>query len=135
MSEPNLKELWERRAEDERSGKSPEERDFGIFDEISAQAELSGDLKGYFGDLKDAIVRYGELVATYERHLGTENVSRADESRRITHNALVDKLNILSRESVKAGLDNSWRKDIGDSREQIGEWAKHVAGMLQKMPV
>ena len=132
MSEPNLQELWEDKAEQERSGYSPEERDFKIFERMSRQAEANEDLKDYFNDLKNAISRYSELVVTYERNYGTEIIEEIDEARLIAHNALIDKLNILSREFAKAGLDSSWRRDIGDSREQVSEWAMNVTEMLKQ---
>lgn len=54
------------------------------------------------------------------------HASRLDHDRRITHNALHDKLRILARASAKAGIKADWYLRIAgqhDNRRAVGEWA------------
>ena len=46
-----------------------------------------------------------------------------DGTRTAAHNALIDALNILSRAMIKAGEDTTWRKQLGNDRQEIGDLA------------
>ena len=81
-----------------------------------------GELKH---DLILCAVRYAWLPADWR--LTTPEARRAmDSGRTAAHNALVDAANILSRAMVKAGEDVTWRRELGDDRKEIGDWACHL---------
>ncbi|MGV9142020.1 MAG: hypothetical protein ACOC1X_03690 [Promethearchaeota archaeon] len=47
-----------------------------------------------------------------------------------SHNVFIDYCNILSREMKKQGLDNAWRKRLGDDRKRIGDFACYVVAIV-----
>lgn len=46
------------------------------------------------------------------------------------HNALIDSLNILSRQAAKSGHSIRWRERLGDDRKVIGDFACHLHAIL-----
>lgn len=52
-----------------------------------------------------------------------EQRTEMDEERTRAHNVFIDFCNIISREMHKQGLDNSWRKNLGENRKVIGDFA------------
>jgi hypothetical protein len=53
-----------------------------------------------------------------------------DPARTAAHNALIDAANILCRAMIKSGEDATWRKELGQDRKEIGDWACHVHAHL-----
>ncbi len=53
-----------------------------------------------------------------------------DQRRTLAHDAFIDACNILSRNMLKDGEDNSWRADLGDGRKVIGDFACYVLCFL-----
>ena len=49
-----------------------------------------------------------------------------EEIRVRAHNALIDSCNILSRNMVKLGEDNFWREQLGEERQEIGDFACYL---------
>ena len=133
--DPFLKEMWQRRSEEE-SGESPEKKSFELWVEIQGKSEKNKDLQEACADLKESIIRYYKSVVRLERAEGQsfekEDIERADHDRRIAHEALIDKLNFLSREFANAGLDNHWRKEIGLDRDTAGIWSYNIGEFLSK---
>lgn len=94
-------------------------------------------LKDLLEDLEDGIKKYFERFLmfehakniakfTMERDEYIEHIERLDHSRRLTHNALCDKLRILYRAMSKNGLDTNWWEKINgikEDRYKIGRWA------------
>ncbi len=76
------------------------------------------------------------LAVRYARHrtdwrLGDLETRRAmDGNRRAAHNALIDACNILSRACAKAGRPNEWRRQLGEDRKELGDFACHVHALL-----
>lgn len=56
----------------------------------------------------------------------TEN----DEARTRAHNVFIDQCNIISRYMKKGGLNNAWRKELGDNRKLIGDFACFIVYRL-----
>ena len=74
-------------------------------------------------------VRYASLRADWR--LAPLNERRVmDAGRTAAHNALIGAINSLSGAMVKAGENTTWRKDLGDDRQEIGDWACHVHSHL-----
>ena len=74
-------------------------------------------------------VRYARLRADWR--LAPLNERRVmDAGRTAAHNALIGAINVLSGAMVKAGENTTWRKDLGDDRQEIGDWACHVHAHL-----
>lgn len=53
-----------------------------------------------------------------------------NSARTAAHNALIDAANILSRAMVKAGEDATWRRRVGNDRQEIGDWVCHIHAQL-----
>ena len=74
-------------------------------------------------------IRYARLRTDWQ--LTTLEERRAmDPARTAAHNALIDSANILSRAMVKVGEDATWRRELGDDRKEIGDWACHIHARL-----
>ena len=80
-------------------------------------------------DLYRAAARYAALRTSW--HLASLQERREmDPLRTAAHNALIDALNILTRNLAKGGLDISWRKQIGDDRKEIGDFGVLLSARL-----
>jgi len=55
----------------------------------------------------------------------SDNIERneIDRDRTLSHNAFISSCNTLSRNMEKVGEDISWRQKIGNTREEIGDFA------------
>jgi len=60
----------------------------------------------------------------------SDQKSSIDEERRLAHNSFIDACNILSRNMIKNGEDASWRKELGDDRKVIGDFACYISFVL-----
>jgi hypothetical protein len=95
----------------------------GILDKIQTQEiELHHDILL-------CAVRYARLRTDW-RLADPDERRTMDGTRTAAHNALIDALNILSRAMIKAGEDTTWRKQLGNDRQEIGDWACHVHAHL-----
>ena len=91
-----------------------------LFDEVKNGAH------GYF----DSVLKHERVAQIQVNRLDAEEYrdlhQRLDHDRRITHNALCDKLRVLARAEKKAGRDVSWWSKIAGPRENrnaIRRWA------------
>lgn len=117
---------------------SVEGESFSAIEALYEHDELLNELA------KDVIFcarRYFEIVIRFERlrdyerfHLEEEEyrfqMGELDHSRRLTHNALCDKLVILARTSLAQGIDNAWFEKISGrniDRDAIKRWALRSA--------
>ena len=74
-------------------------------------------------------VRYARIRTDW--HLAASEERRElDLGRTLAHNSLIDAANILARAMVASGEDVSWRRQMGDDRREIGDWACHVHAYL-----
>ena len=67
-------------------------------------------------------VRYSRLRVDWY-FLSQEDQIELDKERTLAHNAFIDACNILSRNMQAAGEDTLWRKQIGEDRKEIGDFA------------
>lgn len=136
---PFTHESWERKINNEQEGENPEDSDLKTFEAIKEGSMKSPELREMMADVENAILRYGESVIKFDRSridvgeaaMSRKDLENADVHRRTIHDALIDKLNVMSREFVRAKLDNSWRSVVGSDRSQIGQWALRVAENLK----
>ena len=98
-----------------------------------AQKVFAAIEKSTLDDLKNRLYK----SALYYAHLRSEWLlangearREMDERRTRAHNAFIDDCNILSRNMLKAGEDNSWRDVLGDERREIGDFACYVHYIL-----
>lgn len=105
---------------------------------IKAETDKNPHLSKILKQVEDAAIRYAKLVTGFTRtkmdfregSVTKEDIKAYDETRRLTHNRLIDEVNLLSREFKKAGLDNSWRNVVGLDRDEVGFWARKVAELF-----
>lgn len=74
-------------------------------------------------------IRYARMRTDW-RLLAIHERKALDPSRTAAHNALIDATNILSRAMAKAGEDITWRRQLGEERAEIGDWACHIHAYL-----
>ncbi len=117
---------------------------FRILDSIEAGIKNDAELQEAYADVKRSILRYYEKVESQEhrRSPGGEvlKASEAEESdfdRKIAHDALIDRLNILSRLFVKKGIEPYWRTSWGSpgttaERRAITRWVEEIAPVMKQ---
>jgi hypothetical protein len=74
-------------------------------------------------------VRYAKLRADWFL-VDREQRELMHEERRSAHNVFIDACNIISRSMIKNGEDASWRKELGDDRKVIGDFACYLSFVL-----
>jgi len=147
-----LRDSWQRRAESESQtevagGLSEDLKIFNKLEDIRkniSKEDIPEDLKelieDYHKELIDSMNRY--VTAIEEYNLGKyafrggekeqQDMERLDETRRLIHNGLISVLDTLAKLHAKAGLDNSWRDDVGFDRKQVQIWAQNVMNHLSR---
>ena len=80
-------------------------------------------------DLILCAVRYARLRTDW-RLAPLQERRAMNSARTAAHNALIDAANILSRAMVKAGEGATWRRRLGNDRQEIGDWACHIHAQL-----
>lgn len=98
------------------------------------QESAAGDelLEELCRDIGPSVDQYLNRVLAYYRitpDTTNKDVERIDEARRITHNALCDRLRILARAAKAAGRPTAWWDGDGglrDDRQIIARWAKKI---------
>ncbi len=142
--EPLLRELWGEYNENHEREKTPEpeySREERAFFSIREQIDSLKDeaqkkkLTTLFKALKKSVLEYTIAIDRLAKHKLQNNIDRieaADRRRSLSHNALIDNLNILSRQFNEAGLDNNWRDDIGLDRKRVTAWALAVAETIRE---
>ncbi len=107
------------------------------FESLREVAAGDGELEELCEDAIQCAHRYFDNVLTFERVAEIQKfrmtpedwrtrLEQLDRNRRITHNALCDKLRILARASSQAGVDSEWYQRIAgphEDRYAVGEWA------------
>ena len=79
--------------------------------------------------LIQSAIRYARLRTDW-RLASVHERRGMDAGRTAAHNTLIDAANILSRVMIEAGEEDSWRRKMGDNRQEIGDWACHVHAHL-----
>lgn len=96
------------------------EKSLSIFEKIN-----STKLKKLKEDLFETAISYARIRTDWYFMTNEEKASN-EELRTRTHNALIDACNILSREMIRANEDASWRIELGNERQEIGDFACYV---------
>jgi len=104
---------------------------------IKEKAGDSPETEEFLLQVEEASLRYEHSIARIEKG-GLEgwerdDIAAADERRRTIHNALMADIDILARIFESKGLDTSWKRMIGLTRDEIGNWALIVAKHLRKL--
>ncbi len=124
--------------------KEREQRDsesFQVLDKIEDSIKGDADLEVAYDDVKRSIRNYHRRLeiqkerARSGERLGAKETTELDDLRKISHDALIDRLNILSRLSAKKGIEPNWRKSWGPigsqaEREAITAWVEAVMPAL-----
>ncbi len=84
------------------------------------------DKMDFWNDFLSADSRYAAIRSAWET-MSIDEKKEEDSGRTIKHNSVISHIDILSRIVEKEGGDSSWRKDLGDSRKKIGDFACFVA--------
>lgn len=110
------------------------------YEVLKTQCEVDPDLKSLFGSMERSLLSYVETAARHEHQttrsefderITSDDLEALGKSRTLSHNVLIDSLNILSRAFAARGLDNTWRKVVGlDHRSQVTAWAIDIAQYL-----
>jgi len=93
------------------------------------QAVDSTSLKKLRDNFYKLAIRYAVVRAQWNFISVEEKIDSNDERTRL-HNTLIDSLNILSRNMLKAGETVEWRIALGDNRKVIGDFACYVVAWL-----
>ena len=129
-SDSFLRDSWKRKMEEEK-GETQEDKDIGLYLRFQEDAKKHPELTPIVLELEAAIGKYASSVVRYSAakiSTDMEEIESADQNRRLVHNSLIDVMNHLSREYRAVGIDNNWRGAIiGESREELGDWALTVA--------
>ncbi len=133
IPEPFLHESWDGNKSAGHEGENQEDSANKIFNQIETDVRSDKELLKYFESAKKAMQRY-RLVVQGEKEareggLSAKEIEERNQIRRRTHNRMVDDINLLSRQFQKKGLDNSWRRDLGQTNEQIGRWVESLNGI------
>lgn len=134
-----MKGLWEEKARRERGKEGTDPR---LESYASLLSATYGDpqLEAILKKVEEKALAYASTVKNLQssraglsegRDRG--DVEKYDSFRRSAHNALIDEINLLSRQCREAGRSNKWRQEIGLSRDEAGEWAIHLAEYLKKI--
>lgn len=86
-------------------------------------------LHGLRGDLIKSAIRYARIRADWQFVDQNERSARSME-RTFAHNAFIDSCNILARNMAKEGEDVKWRREIGDDRQTIGDFACYIHAII-----
>ncbi|MEW6407869.1 MAG: hypothetical protein AB1465_04220 [Patescibacteria group bacterium] len=134
--EPFLRESWEEKTQREKTDQTLEEKAWKVFQTIEEIAENYPELAKFAEDIKSSILRYGKIIERRKQAIRSSNreeIETSDQEQRIAHNALIDSLNILSRQCRNKEVSNLWRQDIGIERDQITAWAMRVYKTLESL--
>lgn len=98
-----------------------------IFNEMSKEVQMLDDVaKELFDEFISAAIAYANVRSNWLL-LTKEEKMDSDKSRTLKHDSVILKADVLSRYLVKLGKEAKWRKDLGDSRKRIGDFACYVA--------
>jgi len=88
--------------------------------------EANKDLKK---ELYQSAIKYARIRTDWYL-LSLKDRAEMESSRTRAHDSFIDCCNALSRHMQKSDLDNSWRKQIGSDRRDIGDFACYIHAWL-----
>ena len=83
------------------------------------------DKMEFWDDFLKKAAEYTMIRNEWE-HMSREEKIDEDSGRTLKHNSFITSVNILSRIAEQEGIDNTWRKDLGEERKRIGDFACFV---------
>ena len=84
------------------------------------------DIVEFYNDFIEGALEYASIRGGWLL-LSKDEKMEQDKGRTIRHDSVITRINILARYLESIGKDISWRKDLGDSRKRIGDFACYVA--------
>ena len=84
------------------------------------------DKMDFWNDCIKSAMEYCYIRNQWE-FMNLEQKVDADPGRTVRHNGFIITVDVLARIAEKEGVDNSWRKELGDSRKRIGDLACYIA--------
>ncbi len=85
--------------------------------------------KALVNSLLKSAVRYSRLRVDWLLS-DQEERNELEAERTASHNAFISTCDILSRNMLNSGEDNSWRTQIGNNRKDIGDFACLIHAVL-----
>ena len=79
----------------------------------------------FWKDFLKAAAEYTKIRNDWE-FMSREERLEADKGRSIAHDGFITSLNILSRIAENEEQDTSWRKELGEERKRLGDFACFV---------
>lgn len=95
-----------------------------IYDQL-----LSSRHQSFVNSLVKSAVRYARLRVDWLLS-DQEGRNELEAERTASHNAFISACDILSRNMLKSGEDNTWRTQIGSNRKDIGDFACLIHAVL-----
>lgn len=138
MYEREMEKKAEERAEEESA------ESFDIINDIKKSIGKDKELKELYENIKASVINYTNLVISQEKKRGVGGepldprvTEDSDLFRKTSHDALIDRLNILSRRMVEKGIEPKWRMSWGPletltERQAISRWAERMAPVFEK---
>lgn len=74
-------------------------------------------------------VRYARIRTDWAL-ASIEERAQTDQTRTRAHDAFIEMCDILARAMGRSGADTSWRRELGDDRKRIGDFACHAHAIL-----
>jgi len=90
---------------------------------------LSSRHQSFVNSLVKSAVRYARLRVDWLLS-DQEGRNELEAERTASHNAFISTCDILSRNMLKSGEDNTWRTQIGSNRKDIGDFACLIHAVL-----
>jgi len=84
------------------------------------------DKMDFWDDCMKSAADYTKIRNDWEFMSRAEKMD-ADSGRTVRHDGFITSLNVLSRVAEKEGVDNSWRKELGDNRKRLGDFACYIS--------
>jgi len=119
-----IKDHYEEGKESEEVMKKPTFVDLFELAEKAKKKEDEKLLRELVSDVLSAAKNYNKArEKTKEMSADEKGGVTSSEVRRISHERLLDSINILERNCKRLGVDSSWRERVGEDRKKIGDWA------------
>ena len=84
------------------------------------------DKMDFWNDCMKSAMEYNYIRNAWE-FMSREEKMDADSGRTMKHDGFIISLNVLSRIAEQENVDNSWRKELGDNRKRIGDFACYIS--------
>lgn len=92
----------------------------------SIRACTLDDKMDFWNDCIKSAMEYSHVRNEWE-FMSREEKIAADGGRTVRHTGFIITVDVLARIAEAEGVDNSWRKELGDDRKRIGDFACYIA--------